>query len=330
VQLEKLVEFLTCPAAARQRGRGCYYPETQSSSTVTTQGSANGKAVWNLDRRVRHLAVLVVDDEQHVLLTTGRLLEALQFTALLAASTSEALRIVSTTRVDVALIDWRLRRPDDGLALGRALRRDRGIPFVIFSGFMTTDAACHALRQGAADVVDKPLGLRRLVAALEFALCQRRTPDLASLVGVHCGSEPVSRRWAQLALRACHATRDPNTEDAVAIASAVSTSVFRKVCEACSVGARDTRDFIRFLRAEARAKEDGSMLRSQLAVSDPRTRLRLFQRAGLAIDSRFVPLRAFVLNQQFIPGTMECLHELAHRAANDPLFFADFNETDSR
>jgi len=71
------------------------------------------------------------------------------------------------------------------------------------------------------------------------------------------------------------------------------------------------------------------MLRTQLAVSDPRTRARLFERASLPIESRFVPLRACLLNQRFIPCTKECLRELAHLAANDPMFFAEFAEDDS-
>jgi CheY-like chemotaxis protein len=286
------------------------------------------KAPRDTDRRVAPVAVLVVDDDASVLAATRTLLESSEFVVLTAQSTADALRIVTTTKVDVALIDWRLPPPEDGLALGRALRRDLRIPFVLFSGYLTTDVTGNAFRQGAADVVDKPLKPRRLLAALEVAIGHHPapTPEPAGASQLLAGSDPVSTRWAQLALRACRAVRDPNTERAVALNSAVSTSVFRKVCEACSVGARDTRDLIRFLRAEARAKEDGSLLRTHLAVSDPRTRSRLFDRAGLSTNSRFVPLRIFLVNQQFVPASRECLRELAHRAANDPLFFLDFIE----
>lgn len=295
----------------------------------TRAAALGGKTPTGVNRQARRLSVLVVDDEQHVLLTTRQLLESLQFNVLLAQSTTEALKIVGSARIDAALIDWRLSGSDDGLALGRALTRDWGIPFVLFSGYLTTDATVYSLRQGAADVLDKPLRPRRLSGALQLAVRQRPSGSPESAVVVNCGSDSVARRWATLVLSACRAAKDPHSELEVATASAVSTSVFCKICDACDVGARDTRDFARFLRAEARSREDGSMLRTHLAASDPRTRTRLFERAGLSIDARFVPLRTFVLNQQFIPCTMECLRELAHLAANDPMFFVEFSEDDS-
>jgi hypothetical protein len=115
----------------------------------------------------------------------------------------------------------------------------------------------------------------------------------------------------------------------VAKAGGVSTSVYRKTCRACDVRARHLRDLIRFLRALSRSKEDGSLLRSHLA-GDPETLVSLFDRAGLPLDSRFVPLPTFIRNQKFIPPTNRCLRELAHMAANDSLFFADFRSDEQK
>jgi hypothetical protein len=66
------------------------------------------------------------------------------------------------------------------------------------------------------------------------------------------------------------------------------------------------------------------MVRIHLATSDPRTRQKLFERAGLSPDSRFVPLPRFLFHQQFISTTKECLRELTRLASNDPLFVLEF------
>ena len=128
-------------------------------------------------------------------------------------------------------------------------------------------------------------------------------------------------------MSACHAVKDPKTELAVAIAGGMSTSVFRKVCSGCRVRGRDTRDLARFLRALSRSQEHGSTLQSHLSAVDPKTWAGLFAKAGLPIDSRFVSLRHFLLNQRFVPLTTQCFKELAHLAANDPLFFVETNES---
>jgi FixJ family two-component response regulator len=278
----------------------------------------------------RQATVLVVDDEESVLSDTRQLLEAFRMTVVTAQSTAEALRIVALVKADVALIDWRLKDHEDGIALGRMLWREAGIPFVLFSGYLHTQATTVAMHQGAADVVDKPVRPGRLVEALHLALGRRAANGHhePATIGPRDGSDSVSDRWARLVLTACRAAKDPKTEPLVAQAGCVSTSVFRDICHACDVGARDTRDLARFLRAQCRSKEDGSQLRSHLAIYDRRTRARLFERAGLSVGCRFVPLRTFLLNQAFVPATKKCLRELGHLAANDPLFFVEFAHGD--
>ena len=291
---------------------------------VATRASWTDKESDRPSHRARDVTILVVDNEPGVLKRPHQLLAAMRMTVLTAESVSDALQIIRTANVNVALIDWRLKGREDGLALGRALRRDYGIPFVLFSGYLDTDVTGHAYRAGAADVVDKPLRPGRLLAAVEFAL-RPHPPTETVPAGVQRGSDPVSRRLAGVMLRACCAHMDPNTESAVASEGGVSVSVFCKMCEACDVRARSARDLVRILRALSRSRETTSMVRTHLAVSDPRTRGRLFQRAGLPIDARSIPLRDFLLNQKFFSQTNECLRELAHLAANDPLFFLEFD-----
>jgi DNA-binding response OmpR family regulator len=291
--------------------------------------SRDGPPKHPVTRRGRPVTVLVVDDDEAVLSMARQLLETFRISVLTARSTAEALQVVASGRVDLALIDWRLTGHDDGIALGRSLRRDHRIPFIVFSGYLSTEVTGNAYKQGAADVIDKPLRPGRLLAAVDLALSRRRhvPENPVDQDSVQYGTDSVSRTWATLVLKACRAAKDPRTESAVASSVGLSLSVFRRICsDGCEVGALETRDLVRFLRALSRAQEVGSTLRSHLAPMDRRTREKLFERAGLPVNSRFVPLRNFLLNQHFIPANKECLRELAHLAANDPLFFIEPDE----
>jgi CheY-like chemotaxis protein len=280
-------------------------------------------------RTNRAVSVLVVDDEPHALTEVRKLLEVFRCTVLTAGSATEALQALVAAHTDVALVDWRLKTSDDGIALGRCLRRDYGIPFVVFSGYLNTEVTGNAYRLGAADVIDKPLQPRRLLAAIERALHQTSlTPHNSVEDSLEPGSDSISQRWTRIVRRAVRAPKDPRTETDAARAASFSTSVFRQVCRECDVPARGTRDLIRFLRALSRAREDGSTLKSHLSVYDPRTRGRLFEQAGLRVDARSVPLRAFLLGQKFVPTATVCLQELAHALANDPLFLVEPDEAE--
>jgi FixJ family two-component response regulator len=283
--------------------------------------------IADLDSVGRQLGVtvLVMDDDSAVLRDVCALLATFRMAAVTSKSTVEAVRIVGLAKIDVALIDWRPGGQDDGIALGQSLRRNQGIPFVVFSGFLNTEVTGNAYKQGAADVIDKPVRPSRLLAALRLALGHRAsaTSRAVQLRSTHRGAHSISERWARVALRACSADKDPSTEAAVADAAGVSTSVYRRDCSECGADAFAARDLIRLLRANSLAQQDGSTLRSHLCTSDPRTAKRLFERAGLPMDSKFIPLRQFFLLQSLVPSASECLRALAHLAANDHLFFVE-------
>ena len=266
-----------------------------------------------------------MDDEEAVLSNGKQLLEASQVTVFTATSAVDVFGLLNSFQFDVALVDWRLKGSEDGIRLGKTLLKEHGIPFVLISGFLSTDITVQALRLGAADVVDKPLRTGRVLTAIEFAIGHRPTA-VNSLYSVEGPSEfdSISQRWARLVLQACQVEKDPRTEAAVAKAAGASPSSYREICNLCRVGAKDTRDLVRFLRALLLSKGDSSTLDSHLSVFDSRTRARLFERAGLPVDSGFVPLRTFIMRQTFVPVTKECLHALTHRAANDPVFLFDF------
>jgi len=62
-----------------------------------------------------------------------------------------------------------------GLNLWRDLRsRDFPHPFILITGFATTSVAVEAMREGASDVMEKPLDHKRLLAAIGEALDRDR------------------------------------------------------------------------------------------------------------------------------------------------------------
>jgi len=275
-------------------------------------------------------AVLVVDDSKSDRRKAAKLLETFRMTVVTARSTAEALQCVESTRVDVALIDWLLGDREDGIALGQSLRRDHGIPFVLYSRYLDTETTGRAYKLDAADVIDKPVRPGRLLAAVRCAFGQlQHRPSTAEARSTRRGADSVSLRVAKIALRACHSDGDPRTEPDVAAAAGISTSVYQRDCHECGIKPRALRDLIRLLRANAMAGRDGSTLRSHLGTCDPRTRRRLFERAGVPIGSHFIALREFFVVQRLVPTDNECVRDLAHLAANDPLFFVEPKEAET-
>lgn len=132
---------------------------------------------------------------------------------------------------------------------------------MLFSGYLEIDSTGHAYRAGASDVIAKPIRPGRLLAAVRLALGRRKRASSRTIDErpVHRGADSISKRWARMALLACHAEDDPKTEPDVADAAAVSTSVFRRDCHECNVEPIDARDLIRLLRANGPAKRVSSV-----------------------------------------------------------------------
>jgi len=68
--------------------------------------------------------VLLVDDDVDLLDINRITLEAEGFDVLTAENGDEAMRIATTTRVDVAVLDVMMTTPTEGFLLARALRQD--------------------------------------------------------------------------------------------------------------------------------------------------------------------------------------------------------------
>ncbi|HET7619818.1 MAG TPA: sigma-54 dependent transcriptional regulator [Vicinamibacterales bacterium] len=114
--------------------------------------------------------VLLVEDQVNVRRSMALLLEQDGHTVIEAATVAEALRLASSTRVDVVVSDVRIENGDDGVALLRELRaQEREIEVVMITAFGTIADAVEAIKAGAYDYLTKPADPDRLLLTVRRA-----------------------------------------------------------------------------------------------------------------------------------------------------------------
>ncbi len=114
-------------------------------------------------------SILVVDDDVTVRETLVEFFETFGHTARGAGTASEARALAAEHAPDVVLLDLRL--PDaSGLVLLDALRADDpDVGVIVLSGFADVRSTVGAMQRGAVDVLEKPVDLEALEAAVHRA-----------------------------------------------------------------------------------------------------------------------------------------------------------------
>jgi two-component system response regulator HydG len=114
-------------------------------------------------------SVLVVDDDATVRETLVEFFETFGHTARAAGTATDARRMAAEHAPDVVLLDLRL--PDaSGLVLLDALRADDpDVGVIVLSGFADVRSTVGAMQRGAVDVLEKPVDLEALAAAVQRA-----------------------------------------------------------------------------------------------------------------------------------------------------------------
>src|SRR5437764_3777057 len=113
--------------------------------------------------------VLVVDDEPQIVQLVRDYLEDGGFEVLTAADGSSALRLASTQRPDLIILDLGLPGVD-GLDVTRALRREGQVPIIILTARADESDKLVGLELGADDYVTKPFSPKELVARVRAVL----------------------------------------------------------------------------------------------------------------------------------------------------------------
>jgi len=115
------------------------------------------------------LSLLVIDDDETVRSTLVEFFETFGFTARGAATATEGRRMAAEHAPDVVLLDLRL--PDaDGVRALEALRADDpDLAVIVLTGYADVRTAVAAMQHGAADLLEKPVDLELLAAAVSRA-----------------------------------------------------------------------------------------------------------------------------------------------------------------
>jgi DNA-binding NtrC family response regulator len=101
--------------------------------------------------------ILVVDDEENLRHTVGRVLQRAGFEVTTAASGKEGLTLLAQQPFDLVYMD--IRMPDmNGLETLQAINANYPkLPVILFTGQPDLNSAVSALRHGATDYLQKPL-----------------------------------------------------------------------------------------------------------------------------------------------------------------------------
>jgi len=146
----------------------------------------------------------VIDDEVGIRELLSEILTDEGHTVRVADSAAGARELRQRERPDLALLDiW---MPDtDGLSLLKewAANGQLAMPVLMMSGHGTIDTAVEAVRIGAADFLEKPIALQKLLAAVSRVLAPRDALPAPGASFAAIGRTPalvdVKRRLAQLA-----------------------------------------------------------------------------------------------------------------------------------
>lgn len=125
--------------------------------------------------------VLIADDDTVVRDVVRRYLERDGLDVVVADDGNEALRVLGTQRIDLAILDVMMPGPD-GLSLCRTLRQggDYTVPVILLTALGEEDDRIVGLEAGADDYLTKPFSPRELALRVRSVL--RRTPSTPSVL----------------------------------------------------------------------------------------------------------------------------------------------------
>jgi YesN/AraC family two-component response regulator len=115
--------------------------------------------------------ILLVDDDEVVRFSLGRILEESGFAVTTAANVTEALKYITSENYDVLLTDLHMPGAGDGLTVVSAMRHaNPEAVTMLLSAFPEMDAAAHAILLQTDEILVKPMDVTALVDAIKQRL----------------------------------------------------------------------------------------------------------------------------------------------------------------
>jgi DNA-binding response OmpR family regulator len=115
--------------------------------------------------------ILLVDDQETVLFSLGRILEYNKFLVSVASTVPKALKLISTEEFDVLLSDLHMPGAGDGLTLVSAMRHaNPKAVTLLLSGFPDVEAGAQAIVRQTDHIMVKPIDVNTLVQVIHERL----------------------------------------------------------------------------------------------------------------------------------------------------------------
>jgi DNA-binding NtrC family response regulator len=123
---------------------------------------------------MEEMQILLVDDEERFLETTGKLLARKGITALTASSGMEALETLRAKSVHVVVLDVKMPGMDGVATLREIKRQFPLVEVIMLTGHATVDSAVEGLKSGATDYLTKPTDIDELIQKAREAFEKRQ------------------------------------------------------------------------------------------------------------------------------------------------------------
>ncbi len=120
------------------------------------------------------MVIMLVDDEERFLATTGKLIARAGYEVLTATSGAEALEQLRTHAVHVVILDVKMPGMDGIATLKEIKRQYPMVEVIMLTGHATVETAIDGLKTGAVDYLMKPAEFSDLIQKAEAAFHRRQ------------------------------------------------------------------------------------------------------------------------------------------------------------
>lgn len=126
---------------------------------------------------MKNATILITDDEKSIRNTLREILVYEQYRVLEAENGEEALHTLGAEKVDLVLLDIKMKGMDGVETLEKIKERGFEAPVILVSGHGTIELAVEATKKGAFDFIEKPPDLNRLLVSIRNALQNSKLRD---------------------------------------------------------------------------------------------------------------------------------------------------------